>query len=181
MRKVAFLIFSVAIISGCTTFTPPRYSIATDNTIALRKIEIGDISVADFSDAETFSRGCRGGAWIAPPDGFTFAEYVRKALADELKIAGLYDDDQSPRITLSGSIDSLDFSSVPGPSGGKWNIVLTLNSSNGESMSVEEHYKFGSAFLGDVACLHTAEAFMAAVQSLIGKIVTSQHFKQLVI
>ena len=181
MKKVAILIISMAIMSGCSTFTAPRYSTEADNTMALRTIEIGDITVANFSDAATFSRSCRGSGPIAPPDGVTFAEYVREALADELKVAGLYDDDQSPRITLSGSIDSLDFSSSRSVTGGKWNILLTLNSSNGKSMSVQEHYEFESGFGYVTACKQTAEAFMGAVQNLIGKIVSSEDFKQLVI
>lgn len=181
MKKVVLVIISMAVLSGCSTFTPPRYSIEADNTMALRKIEVGDITVAEFSDPAKFDNACRGAGPIAPPDNMSFGEYIREALADELKVAGLYDDDQSPRVTLSGKVNSLDFSSSRGLTGGEWNIDLTLMSSNGSSMTMAEHYEFESGFVADTACKQTAEAFMGAVQNLIGKMVTSNDFKQLVI
>ena len=43
-----------------------------------------------------------------------------------------------------------------------------------------EHYEFNSGFEGGTACKQTAEAFMPAVQNLIGKIVASPDFRALV-
>lgn len=179
MSKFLVLIGFVTLLSGCSTFTPPRYSTDADNTVELRKIEVGSIDVSGISDPDIFNNGCRGAGPIAPPDGVTFGQYVQEALADELKIAGLYDA-ESPRITLSGHIDTLNFSSSKGLTNGVWDIALTLNSSNGESMSVSEHHEFKSGWIADTACKQTAEAFMATVQNLIANIVSSDQFKQLV-
>ena len=179
MKNLFFAVGLVVILSGCSTFTPPRYSIDADNTVALRKIEVGNINVGDISDPEMFHSGCRGAGAIAPPDGVTFGQYIQEALADELKIAELYNA-ESPRITLSGQIDSLHFSSSKGLTNGVWDIALTLNSSNGETMSINEHHEFKSGWIADTACKQTAEAFMATVQNMITKIVTSSQFNELI-
>ena len=179
MNKLLVLVGFVVVLSGCSTFTPPRYSIDADNTVILRKIEVGNINVGDISDPATFSNGCRGAGPIAPPDGLTFGQYVQEALADELKIADLYDA-ESPRIILSGQINSLSFSSSKGLTNGVWDIALTLNSSNGKTMSVSEHHEFKSGWIADTACKQTAEAFMATVQNLIASVVSSSKFKELI-
>ncbi|MCP4985130.1 MAG: hypothetical protein GY928_03380 [Colwellia sp.] len=180
MKNALIAIIGLTLLSGCSTFTPPRYTTEADNTMALRKVEIGDIAIGDFSGPNSFSNACRGTGLIAPPDNVTFAYYIREALADELKMAGLYDDNLTPRITITGKINTLNFSSTRGVTGGEWNISLTLNSSNDASMSMSEHYEFESGFFGETACKQTAEAFMGAVQNIIGKIVRSHEFKQLI-
>jgi len=116
---------------------------------------------------------------LAPPDGITQAAYIKKALEDELKIAGLYAA-ASPRVTLTGAVKKLAFSSTRGLTGGSWDIDVTLTSSNGKFMSALEHYEFESGYMAETACKQTAEAFMPAVQNLIGKIVRSPGFKELV-
>ena len=176
MKKILIIICMI-ILAGCETFTSPRYSIEADNTMALRQIPEGDISVGPISEPDKFDNACRGAGPINPPDGVTFAAYIREALADELKIAGLFDQDQSPRIIISGKVEELSFSSTRG----EWNISLTLNSSNGATMTASEHYEFESGFTATTACQQTAEAFMGAVQNLIGKIVSSDEFQKLVI
>ncbi len=113
---------------------------------------------------------CRGVGPIKTPDGEPFSEFVRKAFLDELKIASVYS--ASAPITLTGNLDSIDFSSA---SGG-WNLALTVKSSNGKSLSVNESYAFTSSFYGETACNQTAQAFMPAVQNLVGKVVRSQEF-----
>jgi hypothetical protein len=47
-------------------------------------------------------------------------------------------------------------------------------------MSVNEHYEFDSGYTAETACRQTSEAFMPAVQDLIGKIVKSPEFRTLV-
>jgi hypothetical protein len=64
--------------------------------------------------------------------------------------------------------------------GGSWDIGLKVNSSNGKSVSVSEHYEFNSGFIADTACKQTAEAYLPAVQNLIGKLVKAPEFKSLV-
>jgi len=166
-------------LNACSTYVPPRYSISADNNVALRSMEADRINVGAFSGPATFDESCRAAGPIAPPDGMTFAAYIRKALIDELKIANKFEE-TVPAVVLSGSVDELAFSSSRGLTGGAWDIGLTVKSSNGGSLFVSEHYEFESGFIADTACLQTARAFSPAVQDLIGKIVRSPEFPVLV-
>ena len=178
--KKFLLVCSVLALSACSTFTPQRYSIAADNNVALKAIGVGGINVGAFVGPASFDRTCRGAGPIAPPDNMSFEAYIQKALADELKVAGMFDD-KTPKVTLSGVVEQLSFSSSRGLTGGEWKINLRLNSSNGKSMAVAEHYLFESGFVADTACKQTAEAYFPAVQNLIGKLVKSPQFKSLLL
>lgn len=167
-------------LGACSTYSPQRYSISADNSMALRAMEAGNINVAAFKDPASFDSACRAAGPIAPPDNLGFAAYIQKALADELKVAGKFDD-KAPKVTLSGSVEKLVFSSgTMGVTGGSWDIGLRVNSSNGKSTSIAEHYEFNSGYTADSACKQTAEAYFPAVQNLIGKLVKSPEFAALV-
>jgi hypothetical protein len=93
---------------------------------------------------------------------------------DELKIANIYA--SNAPVTLSGSLDSIEFSSTSG----NWLISLTIKNTTGKSMKMTESYSYTTSFVGETACNQTAQAFMPAVQNLVGSIVKSAEFAQLV-
>lgn len=180
--KICMLALSVLLafsLTACSTFMPQRYSISADNNIALKSISVSNINVGAFKGLATFDDMCRGAGPIAPPDGMSFEAYIQKALADELKVAGMFDN-QAPKVTLTGVVEKLDFSSSRGVTGGSWDIGLRVTSSNGKSTFVSEHYEFNSGFDALTACKQTAEAYMPAVQNLIGSLVKSADFRGLV-
>lgn len=175
--KRLFFIFAMAVLaSGCSTYSASRYSIATDNVIALRTLNGKTINVGAFSATTPGQKEimCRGVGPIKTPDGEPFAEFVRKALLDELKMANSYS--PTAPVTITGNLDAIDFSS----NNGSWNLALTVKTSNGKSMSVSESYAFTSSFYGETACNQTAQAFMPAVQNLVGKVVRAPEFMALV-
>lgn len=178
MKRIAGLL-SVLVLSACSTYMPQRYSISADTNVALKSIGVGGINVGEFKGPAKFDNSCRAAGPIAPPDNMSFEAYIQKALADELKVAGAYDD-KAPKITLTGLVDQLGFSSSRGLTGGSWDIGLRVSSSNGKSVYVSEHYEFNSGFIADTACKQTAEAYLPAVQNLIGKLVATPEFKSLV-
>lgn len=177
MKKFA-LALSVLALSACSTYTPQRYNISADNNVALKALGVGNISVGPFTGPSTFDNACRGAGPIAPPDNMSFERYIQKALADELKVAGMFDD-KTPKTILTGAVEKLSFSSSRGLTGGEWDISLRVSSSNGKSVFVSEHYEFQSGFIADTACKQTAEAYLPAVQNLIGKLVNAPEFKSL--
>lgn len=179
MKKVV-LALSVLGLSACSTFTPQRYNISADNNVALKALGVGNISVGAFTGPSAFDRACRGAGPIAPPDNMSFEGYIQKAFADELKVAGMFDD-KTPKTILTGAVEQLSFSSSRGLTGGEWNISLRINSSNGKSISASEHYEFESGFIADTACKQTAEAYLPAVQNLIGKVVKAPEFRSLLV
>jgi len=147
--------------------------------VALKGLSTSGLSVGTFTGPASFDRSCRAAGPLAAPDGISYSEYIRKALADELKVAGAYAE-ANPRITLSGVVNRLEFSSSRGLTGGSWDIQISLNSSNGKTLPVAEHYEFESGFVADTACKQTAEAYFPAVQNLIAKAVRSPEFKSLI-
>lgn len=176
--KRSMLLLYILTLSACSTFTPQRYSISANNNVALKSIGVGNINVGAFTGPAAFDKACRGAGPIAPPDNMSFEAYIQNALADELKVAGMFDD-KAPKTTLTGAIEQLNFSSSRGLTGGEWNISLRVNSSNGKSISVAEHYEFQSGFIADTACKQTAEAYLPAVQNIIGKLIKAPEFKTL--
>jgi len=56
---------------------------------------------------------------------------------------------------------------------------LTVTSSNGQSLSVSEEYKYASSYYGETACNQTAQALMPAVQNVVGKVVRHPNFPAL--
>lgn len=156
----------------------PRYSISADTNLAIKALGVSSVSVGAFSGPAEFESACRAAGPLAAPDGMSHTAYIKKTLEDELKIAGAYAA-SSPRVTLTGIVDRLAFSSSRGLTGGSWDIDLRLRSSNGREMSASERYEFKSGFDALTACKQTAEAFMPAVQNLIGKVVQSPEFKDL--
>ncbi len=175
------VVVALLVLGGCSTYSADRYAISADNVVALRAVsgtpgQIGDFtSVAkDKSGADMKEIMCRGVGPITTPDNEPFAQYIKKALVDEMKMAEVYSD--SSPVTLSGSLDAIDFSS----NSGHWLITLTLKSSNGKSMQLNEKYPYKTSFVGETACNQTAQAFMPAVQNLVGKAVRSPEFVGLV-
>ncbi|MFM0520739.1 hypothetical protein PQR08_25245 [Caballeronia jiangsuensis] len=85
---------------------------------------------------------------LTPPDGLSFAAYIKKALADELKAADSYGDLQ-PKVTLSGKVEELESSSTVGLTGSYWNIkLLAAPLSVGRLQNPRNRLKRGSVLNG---------------------------------
>ncbi len=177
--KLSIVLPLAILLGACSTYTTPRYSISADTNVGLKAIGSTNIGVGGFTGPASFDSACRGAGPIAPPDGITHTEYLRKALEDELKVAGAFGA-ANARVVISGAVNKLVFSSSRGLTGGTWDLDVTLTSSNGKKLSAMEHYEFQSGFVADTACKQTAEAYLPTVQNLIRKIVLSPEFKTLV-
>lgn len=174
--RIALLLIAAAILSGCSTYATNRYSISADNVTVLKKLNGTKLSVGKFSASKPgqVEIMCRGVGPITTPDGQTFENFIRKALVDELKIADSYA--SAAPVSLTGNLDAIDFSS----SSGTWNLKLTVNSSNGNSLTVIENYPYKTSWYGETACNQTAQALMPAVQNLIGKVVSHNEFGKMI-
>ena len=178
LKKITTVLL-ISLMAACSTYTTPRYSINADTNVALKSLGVSGVSVGAFSGPSTFDNSCRAAGPLSPPDGMSHTEYLRKALEDELKVAGAHAA-TTPKVVLTGALNKLEFSSSVGVTGGFWGLDLTVSSSNGRKVSLTERYEFQSGFIADTACKQTAEAYFPAVQNLIRKLVTSPEFKSLV-
>ena len=167
------------VLTGCSTYVTPRYSISADTDLAIKSKAKPGIGVGSIQAPAEFNTMCRGAGPLGVADNITHSEYIKRALEQELKLAGVYAA-ENPRNILSGVINRMSFSSSRGLTGGTWEIEIMFFSSNSKRLLVTEHYEFHSGFVADTACKQTAEAFLPAVQDLLLKLATSPDFKSLV-
>lgn len=177
MKKLFVVASLVALVSGCSTMTPARYAMSVDNNQALKKFEGSKVRLATVSAAGAYDANCRLMGPIQAADGMTIPQFVQKAFNDEFKFAGIHSDSG---VALSGTLDRILFSSTTGLTSGYWDLAITLKSSNGKSLSVDNRYEFKSGFDAITACNQTAQALGPAVQDLIKKAVTSPEFGALI-
>lgn len=181
MKKILTITFLTIALCGCQSFNAQVYGVSTDTNYLIKSLKANEtISVGDISLSKAPDTTCRAVGPIALPNNLSFQAYIKKALEDELKVGGAYAY-QAPKIILSGRINRLDMSSSKGLMRGYWDIDITIESSNGQSLTVSEYYEFDSGFEGNAACQNTANALMPTVQNLIGKIVKSPKFKDLIV
>lgn len=142
-------------------------------------MKIGEVAtVGSFNMSSNADLQCRAVGPIMLPDNHNLPSYIKKAFEDELKMAGIYNPN-NPQVTLTGTVNKVSFSSMKGFFQGEWLLDITLQSSNGKSVSATEQYDFDSAYLGDRGCQKTAEALVPAVQNVLQKIVNAPNFKDL--
>ena len=173
---VAVLIF----VLGACSYMPQRYSISPDNTEALKKLGVSNINVGSFKKTAEFDTSCRvvSGA-VEAPDSMGFEGYIQKALVEELKQAGMFDD-QSPKITLTGVVEKLSLSTLRTIYLSNWDIGVRLNSSNGKSVYIKQHYEFNAGPRNLADCQIIADQYMVAVQQTLGKLINAPEFQSLV-
>ena len=176
ISRISLALAIVSVVSGCSTYSANRYSVNIDNVVELKKLQPAGISIGEFtSSGENRSQiMCRGVGPIKTPDDESFAEFIRNAFLDEFRLSEIYDAEGVVEIT--GNLDSIDFSSGDG----LWEMELTVSSTNGRVISVSENYAYKSSFYGETACNQTAQAFMPAVQNLVGKVISSSEFSGLI-
>ena len=159
------------LLNLCGTTIAPA-NVAVLRTFRGQAVNVGQFTAAKPDRTEITSRA------VGPtktPDGESFEEYIRKAFIADLDIAEVYS--AAAPLTLTGRLDPIDFSSRL--TDAAWDIALTISSSNGKSLSVDNHYSFAGNFVGEVACNQTAQALMPAVQDLIGEMITHPDFAAL--
>jgi len=166
---------AVLLLTGCSSYAVPRYGVSVTNVTALKQTGAPPTSVGKFttSGESKHSITCRAVGPIKTPDERPFEEYVRKALIDELQLAGAYG--ESVPLVLTGNLDRVDFSSTEG----KWMLAVTVKSSNGRALTVGNDHEYETSFIAEKACALTAQAFGPAVQTLIGKLVHHPEFPAL--
>lgn len=178
-RSVLVMVLAAAALTGCETPTTQRYAISADNNQAIKALGVSNVGVGTFQPPADFSANCRALGPLKVSDGMSHTQYIQKAFEDEFKVAGVFAS-KDASATLTGKVNQLEFSSSKGLTGGYWKIDVTLTSSNGKSLPVNEYYEFSSGFSAPEACRNSAEAFSRAVQNLVGKAVRDPAFPALV-
>lgn len=179
MIRILIVVVAALVLTACETPTTQRYAISADNNQLIKALGASSVGVGTFVGPAEFNANCRALGALQVADDLTHTQYIQKAFEDELKVAGAFASG-TPRVTLTGKVQRLEFSSMRALTGGSWTIDLAMASSNGKSLLVNEHYEFSSGFSAPEACRNTAEAFSRAVQNLVGKTVRNPEFATLI-
>jgi hypothetical protein len=181
--KVKIVLMLAFVLGACTslrTYVSPQYSVSDDNAIAIKRFGGGNIAVDAFTNNAEFDNSCGITAGsIKLPDNLSFEGYIQQGLVDELNNAGMYAE-ESPKITLTGVVEKLSFFSRRNIYTSNWDFGLRVNSSNGQSVYVTEQYNFDAGAGSDADCQQIANAYMPAVQKILGKFIHSPEFKSLI-
>lgn len=162
------------------THVSPRYNASATNVEEIHQI-VKDastkIGVEKFTSTEAGKKSivCRAAGPVEPSDNKTFDQFIRGAIADEFKVAGIYD--ENSLLKLHGNLDSIDFSSNIGA--GKWMMKMTFSSQGVEPFVIENTYSFSTNFIADIACEQVSQALPAATQDFIKKLVQHPSFTSL--
>ena len=207
MKNIALITFLFLILNGCQkTLHPnqlispqPRYSVSAKNIQKLKTYKNAKVEIAYFIQPIKYSPQCHFVGAIEPAFGLSFTQFFENAFNAELKLAGIF---SNSGVKLIGIIEKLQFSSgfesgkgifsdfwdlywdimflqLDDMTDGFWNIALKIESSNGESLSVEHTYCFKTSLDAHRACNITADALLPAVQETIYLIITNPHFAML--
>ncbi|MEO8342522.1 MAG: hypothetical protein ABI536_01780, partial [Gallionella sp.] len=169
----------LALVLGACSYIPQRYSSAAEITEALKKLGVGNINVGPFTKTAEFDNKCRVVSGVVEPGKTGFEGYIQNALIEELKVAEMFDD-QTPKITLTGVVEKLSLSTLPTVYLSNWDIGVRLNSSNGKTAYINQHYAFNAGPTNLADCQQLADHYMIAVQKTLNKLITSPEFESLV-
>jgi hypothetical protein len=164
-------------LSGCMSMTPANYMVSPEARVALGKYAGSKVAIADMAAPAAFDPMCRAVGNIKIVDGMNLGQFVAKGFNDELKYAGLYADNGA---RLTGAVTKVEFSTSAQVVNGWWDLGISLKSSNGQSMTIENRYDFEAGFSGASACNNASRELGTAVQKLVYKTITDPQFAALV-
>ena len=182
LKTLCSVLLAAGALAACQAPAPlQRALLAPAHADAVRALKARSVAFAGFDTApEGFSASCRGIGSLAFAEDLSAPQVIRRAFEDEFKAADALATG-SARVTLTGSVDQLKFSSTQAMgTGGSWMISITLRSSNGKSFQMHEFYEFDTSLMPQEGCRRTADAYGRAVQNLVGKVVGNAEFAPLI-
>jgi len=169
----------ITLLSACA-YNIQGYGISAANVESIKSKfngNIDKIAVNKFTAAKPGIKSltCRAAGNVSTPQDTPFEDYIQAAFIQELKMAGLYDENSQKK--LDGRLEKIDFSSSIGD--GKWFIDMKMTL-NGETFDAHSETPYDASFVADKACQETAQVFPQAVQNLIHEIVANPKFARVV-
>lgn len=176
MKKTLAMLAAITLVAGCTIYksvghyTPDPLNVETVRATVEIPVNIGEFSDASFRKELT----CRSLAIVeTPQDGWTYADAIRYALIDELTQAERYDP-ESP-VTITALLNRIDFETEKG----SWIIRMTLSSSNGKTMTIEETLLYSNMGAGEIACMQAASNYLPVLTAFMKQLLASPEFAEL--
>lgn len=164
------VVFMLLAIQGCTNVAP-RYAASSENVMELRNLN-ASIELGLFTGGPD-KVNCRSFNPMAPPDGETFAEFIRKAFQEELQMAGAHSPG-SPTV-LTGKVLNVDLDSGMGT--GRWTIAVEIAVSGSAPFVVETGYEFEGGFAAFTVCENARNSMVPAVQEFVRDVIIHESFQ----
>ncbi|WP_325893148.1 hypothetical protein [Grimontia sp. NTOU-MAR1] len=168
IKKCIALLFLVAMVSGCSTMAPPyQAGLLVGNE--LKDVEFADMKSGDFSMEEVSVNNVtlRGGRMSSPYSN-SYAEYLKKGLEEELKLASLWDENSNTVINAVLTENNVDAS---GTSIGTADLAADFNVVRSEKTIYEKthkiHHEWESSFMGNIAIPNAHIGYQEAVKILL--------------
>lgn len=173
--KLSFVGAMALTLTACIQYRVPVYEAQANTLIELQQLSASPVALNPVSYAEgvTELRHCRTQGRVRTSGG-DYAAYVERALRAELGLAGLLADEAD--VQLNATLQRMRFNSW----NNSWDMVLDLQSTNGNSVTTHSTFKGNTASLEDDAACHlAAQAMPAAVRQLLHDALTSPEFESL--
>ncbi|NLC24084.1 MAG: hypothetical protein GX776_06410, partial [Oxalobacter sp.] len=176
MKKILAILAVITLATGCTIYkSVSHYTPAPENVETVQATVEIPVNIGEFADASFRKELTCGSLAIveAPQDGWTYADAIRYALIDELTQAERYDP-ASP-VTITALLNRIDFDTEKG----MWIIRMTLTSSNGRTMTIEETLRYSSLGTGEIACMQAASNYLPVLTAFMKQLLASPEFAEL--
>lgn len=181
MKNIIAAIVILTLLNACTTatFTVQPYLPSIEATSALQSLGMSGIEIESVTSSVDIDNSCPSSARaISLPNKSSFEDYIRDALINEFTIADIYDK-KSPKVKLKIDITELEYFLSHSSLMSVWDIEFIIDSSNGTSLKVHEHFLFDAGAYNLWNCKKIAEAYMPAVQAIITKLAKSPSLQTL--
>ena len=173
-------IISLAIcvfISACS-INAPKYTPSNENINILQDVTTKKISVGKFNESspKVNSLSMRGSSLVSPYNE-SYSVYLTKALEEELKLAGIWD--QNSGINVSGTLvdNELDVSSFSiGTASITVKFIVKRNNKVIYNKQVTANHKWESSFIGAVAIPAGQNNYHVVVQKLFTNLFKDKQF-----
>jgi hypothetical protein len=167
--SVIAVICMVALLAACAVH-PPNYSLSGENAFLLKKFAGGKGRVV-LGEGSRYNMEC-GAFKITPPNNASPDEVIVNAFNYEFSAADIYDAGAPPIALIVTDMHN------SGMINRRWHTAIRLESTNGTVLSVSDDYEFVRS-AAESGCTATAQAFIPAIQSLVGKAILDPKFGRL--
>ena len=165
---------------GCVNYQASQYGVSSENVKSLRGLAQTStikLNVGDFSSYQLGRNAidCHFTGPVVTPNQEPFEAYIRNALINELRAAGLFS--EHANIRIDGYLESVGLDTSY--KNGRWAFKLRISASDGSSFITGNVYSVSTSFDGGLACLEMARALPLATQDLLSKLFDDPKFRKL--
>ena len=169
----------LCLITGGCTINAPMYDPSADNANLLQDSGAGNVRVEPIrtSSPEEHGRISMRAGSMKSPYGITYADYLTKALEEELKLAGVWS--SGSNTIISGELIENDVD-ISGISEGHAHIKARFRITRSEQTIYDRALRadlgFESSFVGAIAIENGMNAYPKVIQKLIRMLFSDKDF-----